>query len=323
MSWLVQLWLLDLFIVGGLSDRSGDSGSDLVSRSSEPTTVHNEEFTLNKTKQNKRIQTQHNTQTQITTNQPQIKQANLPFIRLFSHHRSSCLCCPPGQHGHTMLFLIHMSTVLCSLCLEDFRYIVVEIPYSCNCLICSQAVWWQHDQIFQRNMLSFVWKHFYFFWISWVDFHQGRSTPPTVTSSQGFYWYTLVSSPVTMSQRWGYLQQSNFLRVWVLLSTLPRFCSSLRLWGIHGAQCVHMPWQPWKLQRRLPKEIIMISCISASVCFGSFPVRDSAVERFPRITVIATGPQQSLSSNMTLPWDNGHCHWTTTVIVFQHDSTLG
>ena len=49
----------------------------------------------------------------------------------------------------------------------------------------SLAVWWQRGRILQRNTLSFVWKHFCFFWISLVDSHLGRPTPPTVVSSRG------------------------------------------------------------------------------------------------------------------------------------------
>ena len=49
-------------------------------------------------------------------------------------------------------------------------------------VFCPQAVWWQRGPILQRNTLSFVWKHFCFYWISQVGSHLGRPTPPTVAS---------------------------------------------------------------------------------------------------------------------------------------------
>ena len=50
------------------------------------------------------------------------------------------------------------------------------------------------------------------------------------------YWYTQVLSHATMTQTRGDLPPSNFLSMWVYQSTLPRFCSSLRLWGTQRAQ---------------------------------------------------------------------------------------
>ena len=52
----------------------------------------------------------------------------------------------------------------------------------------------------------------------------------------GSYWYIQVLSPVTISQTRGDLPPSNFYSMWVHLSTLSRFCSSLKLWGTQRAQ---------------------------------------------------------------------------------------
>ena len=62
--------------------------------------------------------------------------------------------------------------------------------------------------------------------------------------------------------------------------TLPRFCSSLRLWGSQRLQRFLTPRQSCRMRVRLPDEIFMISCISAHVILGSFLIRDSIVETF-------------------------------------------
>ena len=52
---------------------------------------------------------------------------------------------------------------------------------------------------------------------------------------------------------------------------------------------------------RLPDEIFMISYISAYVISGSFLIRDSALETFSGVTVVAIRPQRSSSSNVLSP----------------------
>ena len=80
-----------------------------------------------------------------------------------------------------------------------------------------------------------------------LNFTGGFSSGKTHTSDccfvSGSYWYTQVSSPVTMTQTWGDFPPSNFLSMWVHQSTLPRFCSSLRLWGTLRAQRFLTPRQ--------------------------------------------------------------------------------
>ena len=105
--------------------------------------------------------------------------------------------------------------------------------------------------------------------------------------------HTQVSSPVTMSQLRGDLHPSNFLSMWVHQSTPPHFFSSLRLWGTQQAQLFLTPRQLWRMQMRLSDEIFMASGISAYVIFGSFSIRDSTLETFSGVTVVAMRPQRS------------------------------
>ena len=73
-----------------------------------------------------------------------------------------------------------------------------------------------------------------------LNFTGGFSSGKTHTSDYCFvsgpYWYTQVLSPVAISQTRGDHPPSNFLSMWVRRSTLPRFCSSLRLWGTQRIQ---------------------------------------------------------------------------------------
>ena len=103
-----------------------------------------------------------------------------------------------------------------------------------------------------------------------------------------------------MSQTRGELPPSNFLRMWVCRSTLPRFCSSLRLLGNQSARFLTTR-QSWRMQMRLPNKILMISCISAYVIFGSFLIRDSTLETFSEVTVVAIRLQRSSPSNVLAP----------------------
>ena len=73
-----------------------------------------------------------------------------------------------------------------------------------------------------------------------LNFTGGFSSGKTHTAKSCFisrsYCYSQALSPVAMSQMQGDLPLSNFLRMWVQQSTLPRFCSSLRLWATQQAQ---------------------------------------------------------------------------------------
>ena len=72
--------------------------------------------------------------------------------------------------------------------------------------------------------------------------------------------------------------------------------SALSLWGTQRVQRFLTPRQSRRMRVRLPDEIFMISCFSEYVIFGFFLIRDSTLEMFSGVTVIANS--------------------TTTVIVF-------
>ena len=120
-------------------------------------------------------------------------------------------------------------------CPENFRRTVVDIPISCNHLSVlkryggSVAEFSKKHDIICLEALLFL-----------LNFTGGLSSGKTRTTDcclvSGSYWYTQVSSLVTMSQTRGDLPPSNFLSVWLHQSTLPRFCSSLRLWGTQRVQ---------------------------------------------------------------------------------------
>ena len=83
-------------------------------------------------------------------------------------------------------------------------------------------------------------------------FSSGKTHTADCCFVLGSYWYTQVASPVTMSQTRGDLPPSNFLSMWVHQSTLPSFCSSLRLWGTQRAQRFLTPGQSWRMRKTLP-----------------------------------------------------------------------
>ena len=116
----------------------------------------------------------------------------------------------------------------------------------------------------------------------------------------GSHWYTQVLSPVRMSQTWD-LPPSNFLSMRVHQSTLLCFCSLLRLWGTQEAQRFLTPRKSWRMRVRLPDKTFMTSCISAYVIFGSFLIRDSSLEMFSGVLVVAIQTQRSSSSNVLTP----------------------
>ena len=150
-----------------------------------------------------------------------------------------------------------------------------------------------------------------------LNFTGGISSGKTNTADCCFVsrscWYTQVSSSVTMSQTRGDLPLSNFLSMWVHQSTLPRFCSSLSLWGTQRAQLFLTPRQSWRMRVRLPDEI-MTSCISTYVILGSFLIRDSTLETFSGVTVVAVRPQRSSSSNVLVPDMNCLNHLKTVAL---------
>ena len=123
-----------------------------------------------------------------------------------------------------------------------------------------------------------------------------------------------VSSPVTMSKARGVLPTSNFLSMWVHQSTLPRFCSSPRLLSIQRAQRFLTPRQSWRMRVRLPDENFMISCISAFVILWSILIRHSTLETFSVVSVIASRPQWSSSSNVLAPDMNCLNHLKTVAL---------
>ena len=138
-----------------------------------------------------------------------------------------------------------------------------------------------------------------------LNFTGGFSSGKTHTADccfvSGSYWYTQVASPVTMSQTLEDLPLPNFLSMWLHQSTLPRFCSSLRLWGTNRPRRFFTPRQLRKMRVRLPDEIFMIYCFSAYAILGSFLIRDYTLETFSTVTVVATRPQRSSSSNVLAP----------------------
>ena len=125
-------------------------------------------------------------------------------------------------------------------------------------------------------------------------FSSGKTYTADCCLVSGSYWYTPVLSLVTMSKMRGDLPQSNFLSK----STLPRFCSSLSLWGTQRVQRFLISRQPCRMKVRLSYEIFMISCISSYVTFWSFLIRDSTLGTFSRVTVVAIRLQRSSSSNV-------------------------
>ena len=151
-----------------------------------------------------------------------------------------------------------------------------------------------------------------------LNFTSGFSSEKTHTSDNcyvsGSYWYAQVSSPETMSQTRGDLPPSNFRSMWVHQSTLPHFCSSHRLWGIQRAQRFLTPRQSWSMRVRLPDEIFMNSCISAYAILGSFLIRESTLETFSGVTVVAIRPQWSWSSKVLAPDMNCLNHLKTVAL---------
>ena len=125
--------------------------------------------------------------------------------------------------------------------LEDFTQTVVNIPVRRNRLSVLER--------YGGNVAEFCQKTRYHLFGSTsvsLNFTGGFSSGKTHTSDccfvSGSYWYTQVSSPVTMSQTRGDLP-SNFLTMWVHQSILSRFCSSLRLWGTQLVQRFLTPRQ--------------------------------------------------------------------------------
>ena len=134
-----------------------------------------------------------------------------------------------------------------------------------------------------------------------LNFTGGFSSGKTHTADccfvSGSYWYTQVASPITMSRTLEDLPPPNFLSMRLHQSTLPRFCSSLRLWGTNRPQRFFTPRQSRKMRVRLPDEIFTIYCFSAYAFFGSL-FRDSTLETFSTATVVATRLQRSSSPNV-------------------------
>ena len=110
------------------------------------------------------------------------------------------------------------------------------------------------------------------------------------------YWCTHLWSPVTIPKT-GDLPSSNFLSVLVHQSTLPHFCSSLRLSGPQRTRRFLPPRQSRRMRVRLPDEIFVISCVSAYGTYGSLS-RDSTRGTFSRAMVVDKRPQLSSSPNV-------------------------
>ena len=79
------------------------------------------------------------------------------------------------------------------------------------------------------------------------------------------------------------------------------------------------PRQPWQMQGRLPDEIFMIFCISAYVIFGSFLIRDSTLETFSGVTVVAIRSQRSSSASVLAPDMNCLNHLKTVGSSSRHE----
>ena len=172
---------------------------------------------------------------------------------------------------------------------------MVDIPVSNNWL--SVLKWFggnlaefykeTHYHMFESTSVSFEFHR----WVS------GKTHTADCCFVSGSYWYTQVLSPVMMSQTLGDLPPSNFHSMWVHQSTLPRICSSLRLWGTQRDQRFLTPRQLRIMRVTLPDEILMIFCISVYFIFGVLLNQGLDPTGFFR--------------------GSGHRHSTTMVIAFQ------
>ena len=93
------------------------------------------------------------------------------------------------------------------------------------------------------------------------------------------------------------------------------------LYSGYGAPSWHnvssTPRQSRRMRVRLPDEILMTSCISAYVILGSFLTRDSTLQMFSGVTVVAIQPQRSSSSNALVP--NMNCLNHLKIVVLGRD----
>ena len=121
----------------------------------------------------------------------------------------------------------------------------------------------------------------------------------------GSYWYTYVSSPVTMLLTRSDLSPSNFRSILRHHSILALFCSSDSWWCTKRAQ--RFPTQRWhrKIMSKLPEERFRVSFISSSVIRAFSLIRVLTPFPFPSVVTEICRPQRSLSSNDLLPnWNS-------------------
>ena len=144
-------------------------------------------------------------------------------------------------------------------------------------------------------MQSFVWKHFCFFWISQVGSHLGRPTPPTVASSQSRIGIPTFRLLLECPKQGETFRRQIFFSMWVHQSTLPCFCSSLKLLGTQQAQC-------------------SLCQGSREECEWDFSITSSW---YPVMSCHCWVLLNQGLYPWEVFWGNGYCHSTTTVIVFQ------
>ena len=117
-------------------------------------------------------------------------------------------------------------------CLEDFRQTVVDIPVAVTGFLYSSGMVATWPNFAKKHAIICLEALLFLLNIT-GGFSSGKTDTADSCFVSGSYWYTQVSSSVTMSRTRGDLPPSNFLSTWVHQS--PCFCSSLRLWGTQRA----------------------------------------------------------------------------------------
>ena len=143
---------------------------------------------------------------------------------------------------------------------------------------CPQEVWWLHGHHLICNTLRSL-----------------RSPGKTHTANccfvSGSYWKIHVSSPVTMSQT-RLDRPSNLFSICAHHSTLPLFCSSVKLSETQRAQRFETQRCSWRILMKSPVHLVSLCYLESSL------ISDFTLTTFSTITAVTGQPQQLSSSNV-------------------------
>ena len=167
-----------------------------------------------------------------------------------------------------------------TLCLEDFRQTVVDIPVSCNHLSVLEVL------LFLLNFTG--------------GFSSGKTHTADCSFVSGSYWYTQVCLLLQSPKREETFLRQIFLACGCTSPPYPASTLHSDYWAPNGHNVSLRQGSREEREWDFPMKSSWYP-VFQRVIFGSLLIRDSTIEALSGVTVVAIWPQRSSSSNVLAP----------------------